>query len=116
MMRERTVFGLFCKNSMNFAQADLCVSYVTQRETGFCYSHGEFKSVQRRMIMTKITKDMKIGELLRISTDFIPTLMSIGMHCLGCPSSQMETIEQACLVHGVDPDALVEKLNQQLEA
>lgn len=62
-----------------------------------------------------ITKDMRIGELLRISPAFAPTLLSIGMHCLGCPSSQMETIEQACMVHGVDPDKLVEKLNKQLE-
>lgn len=57
------------------------------------------------------TKDSLIGEILREKPDAAPILMSIGMHCLGCPSSQMETIEQACMVHGVPVEALLEKLN-----
>ena len=40
-----------------------------------------------------------------------PIFLSIGMHCLGCPSSRGETVEQACMVHGVDVDALLDKLN-----
>jgi len=61
--------------------------------------------------MTQITKDTMIGELLNIDEEVAPILLEIGMHCLGCPSSQMETIEEAAAVHGYDPDMLVEKIN-----
>ena len=55
--------------------------------------------------MATITKDTMIGELLNIDMQAAaPVLLSIGMHCLGCPSSQMETIEEAAAVHGVDAD------------
>ncbi|MBQ7678033.1 MAG: DUF1858 domain-containing protein [Lachnospiraceae bacterium] len=64
--------------------------------------------------MAKIGKDTMIGELLQIDTDLAPILMGIGMHCLGCPSSQMETVEEAAMVHGIDPDDLVEELNSFL--
>ena len=65
--------------------------------------------------MARITKDTIIGELLRIDENIAPILLNIGMHCLGCPSSQMETIEEAALVHGIDPDDLVEDINGFLE-
>ncbi len=61
--------------------------------------------------MAKITKDTIIGEILDIAPDTAPIFLSIGMHCLGCPASRGETVEQACMVHGVDVDALVEELN-----
>lgn len=61
--------------------------------------------------MAAITRQTKIGELLQIDQDVAPILLNIGMHCLGCPSSQMETIEEAAMVHGVDADQLVETLN-----
>ena len=64
--------------------------------------------------MQKINKDMKIGELLKIDGGFAPLLLEIGMHCLGCPSSQNETIEEACHVHNTSADALVDKLNAHL--
>ena len=57
-----------------------------------------------------------IGELLQIDENVAPILLNIGMHCLGCPSSQMETIEQAAMVHGIDPDMLVDEINNFLEA
>lgn len=57
----------------------------------------------------KITKETLIGELLRINEGVAPILMGIGMHCLGCPASQGESIAEACMVHGVDPDELVKK-------
>ena len=61
-----------------------------------------------------INKNMTIGELL-ITNDLIaPMLMSAGMHCLGCPSSQMETLEEACMVHGIDCDTLVSQINEIL--
>jgi hybrid cluster-associated redox disulfide protein len=65
--------------------------------------------------MAKVTKDTMIGELLQIDSSIAPMLLEIGMHCLGCPSSQMETIEEAAMVHGIEPDALVEDINNYLE-
>ncbi len=62
----------------------------------------------------KVTKDMTIGELLMESELAAPILMRAGMHCLGCPSSQMETLEEACMVHGIDIDVLVAQLNEIL--
>lgn len=59
----------------------------------------------------QVTKDTLIGEALQMSMDIAPVLMGIGMHCLGCPASQGESIADACMVHGVDPDELVEKIN-----
>ena len=64
--------------------------------------------------MAKVTKDTMIGELLQINADVAPLLLNIGMHCLGCPSSQMETIEEAAMVHGIDCDELVQKINEYL--
>lgn len=67
--------------------------------------------------MAQVTKETMIGELLSIDMDAAaPVLMDIGMHCLGCPASQMETIEQAAAVHGVDADELVKMLNEKLDA
>lgn len=64
--------------------------------------------------MAQVTKSTMIGELLQIDADVAPVLLNIGMHCLGCPSSQMETIEEAAMVHGIEPDALVNEINQFL--
>ena len=58
-----------------------------------------------------ISKSTTIGELLVTFPESAPILMEIGMHCLGCPSSQMETIEEAAMVHGLDPDDLVVEIN-----
>lgn len=58
-----------------------------------------------------ITKDMTIGEILRIDDRLIPVLLETGMHCLGCPSAQGESLEEACYVHGTDADAIVAKMN-----
>ena len=64
----------------------------------------------------QVTRDTKIGELLRIDADVAPILLSIGMHCLGCPASQNETIEEAAAVHGVNADELVAALNEKINA
>lgn len=58
-----------------------------------------------------IEKTMKIGELLETAPEKAEILLEAGMHCLGCPASQGETIEEACAVHGIDVDELVKKLN-----
>ncbi len=64
--------------------------------------------------MQLITKSMIIGEILQINPAFTPILLNSGMHCLGCPSSQVESLEDACAVHGLDVDVLVNKLNEYL--
>lgn len=66
--------------------------------------------------MAQITKETMIGELLNIDADVAPILLNIGMHCLGCPSSQMETIAEAAMVHGLDPDDLVSTINNFLSS
>lgn len=59
----------------------------------------------------KISKDMTIVEILEVAEEKAQILMDAGMHCLGCPASQAETLEEACEVHGIDVDELLEKLN-----
>ncbi len=59
----------------------------------------------------EITKDSTIGDILDEDSSLASYFIEMGMHCLGCPSARAETIEQACMVHGVDVDELVEKLN-----
>ena len=62
----------------------------------------------------EVTKDTLIGEILDADRTTAEYFLEMGMHCLGCPSSQMETIEEAAMVHGIDPDALVNKINDFL--
>ena len=61
--------------------------------------------------MSGITKDMTIGEILVNDQNVVPVLLEAGMHCLGCPASQMETLEEAAAVHGIDIDELMAKIN-----
>ena len=67
------------------------------------------------LIMAQITKDTIIGDILDIDETTAPIFLSIGMHCLGCPASRGETVEQACMVHGVDPDELIAKVNEHIK-
>lgn len=60
--------------------------------------------------MADITKDMTIGEILRINPAVAPVLMEAGMHCLGCPSAQGESLEEAAMVHGMDIEELMGKI------
>lgn len=64
----------------------------------------------------RVSKETLIGELLQIDQDIAPILFGIGMHCLGCPASQMESLEEAAMVHGINPDDLVEEINNFLES
>ncbi len=65
--------------------------------------------------MQTITKETTIGDILNIKPAAIPVLMEIGMHCIGCPASQGETVEEAAMVHGVDVDELVRRMNEAEE-
>ena len=64
----------------------------------------------------KIEKDTIIGDVLDIAPQSAPLFFAIGMHCLGCPASRGETVEQACMVHGVDVDDLLQQVNAMIAA
>lgn len=65
--------------------------------------------------MAAVTKDTIIGDILDMDKTTAPFFMEMGMHCLGCPASRGETLEQACMVHGVDPEEMVKKLKAHME-
>lgn len=64
--------------------------------------------------MATITKDMTIAQAIAMDQNIIPVLFEIGMHCLGCPSAQAETLEEAAMVHGLDPDDLMDRISAQI--
>ncbi len=64
----------------------------------------------------QITQETTIGYLIMNAPEVAPILMEIGMHCLGCPSAQGETLQEAAMVHGIDPELLVAKINAFLAA
>ena len=64
----------------------------------------------------QVTRETIIGDILDMDQSTAPYFMEIGMHCLGCPASRGETVEQACMVHGVDPDAFLAQVNHFIEA
>ena len=68
------------------------------------------------MASVTITKDMTMGELLDINQGLAPVLMAGGMHCIGCPSAQMETVEEAAYVHGIEPELLITRVNAFVDA
>lgn len=66
--------------------------------------------------MTEVTKNTTIGDILDADRGTSVFFLQMGMHCLGCPASRGETIEEACMVHGVDSDELVTKINEYLSS
>lgn len=66
--------------------------------------------------MAQVSKDMRIGDLLKVDSNIALLLMRAGMHCIGCPSAQGETLEEAAVVHGLDADALEKQINAFLAA
>lgn len=71
------------------------------------------KKLEIKMDKKLVTKKMKIGEILAMNEENAIILMGFGMHCCGCPMSQGETLEQACAVHGLDVDFVVDRLNNK---
>ena len=61
-----------------------------------------------------VNKEMTIAEIIRLDEGIIPILLGSGMHCIGCPSAQGESLEEACMVHGIEVDALVDAINEHL--
>lgn len=66
--------------------------------------------------MAKVTQDMIIADILKLDKGTVPILLNIGLHCLGCPSSSGETLAEACAIHGVDVEKIVQELNNYLES
>ena len=66
--------------------------------------------------MAQVSKDMLIGELIRLDPNVAPILMRAGMHCLGCPSAQMESLAEAAMVHGLDCDELLQDIHDYLQS
>ena len=64
--------------------------------------------------MATVTKDTLIGDILDMDRDTAPYFLEMGMHCLGCPSARGESLEEACMVHGVDVNELIEKISKHL--
>ena len=64
--------------------------------------------------MATVTKDTLIGDILDMDRDTAPYFLEMGLHCLGCPSARGESLEEACMVHGVDVNELIEKINKHL--
>lgn len=71
---------------------------------------------EKKTAVKQVTRETIIGDILDMDQTTAPYFMEIGMHCLGCPASRGETIEEACEVHGVDCDELIVKLNEHLAA
>lgn len=67
-------------------------------------------------MVKEVTKEMYIGQVLQLNPGLAEILMEAGMHCLGCPSSQMESVEDAAMVHGFNVDDLINKLNTYLKS
>lgn len=97
---------LFLKNVIKFFHKD-CKKYVRMNQK--INGTKTFRVFEGGKIM--IEKTTKIGELLEIAPEKANILLDAGMHCLGCPASQAETLEEACMVHGIDVEELLEKLN-----
>ena len=66
--------------------------------------------------MARVTKDTTIGEAIQYDAGIVSILMGAGMHCVGCPSSAGETLEEAAMVHGIDSDMLVEEIQSYLQS
>lgn len=64
--------------------------------------------------MAQVSKDMIIADIINVDQGLIPILMASGMHCIGCPSAQGESLEEAAMVHGIPADELIGKLNEYL--
>ncbi len=64
--------------------------------------------------MAQVSKDMTIAAIINVDQGIVPILLASGMHCIGCPSSQGESLEEAAMVHGMDPDQLLATINEYL--
>lgn len=82
--------------------------------------HWELTAVHvmalKEAVMAKVNGDMIIMDVLRLDRTTAPIFMQHGMHCLGCPSASGESIQDACMVHGIDAQKLIDALNAHMGA
>lgn len=76
------------------------------------FADNKSKGREGMRLIMKINKDTKIGELMDEAPEKVDILLQAGMHCIGCPASQDETIEEACMVHGIDVEEIIEEINK----
>ena len=103
-------------NTSSACTKEKAIVYIItdKRENKWSDYNNTIDNKKEEKNMAQVTGDTMIGELLQIDENIAPILLNIGMHCLGCPSSQMETIEQAAMVHGIEPQSLVDEINDFL--
>ena len=102
----KSIQKAFVKIVYNYGQKGKLIAYFIGRDY-----NNTIDNKKEEKNMAQVTGDTMIGELLQIDENIAPILLNIGMHCLGCPSAQMETLGEAAMVHGIDADLLVEKIN-----
>ena len=90
--------------------------YTISVKCNFRGTAVSLKAFFERIFKMKVTKETLIGDILDFDVETAQFFFEIGMHCLGCPHSRGESIEDACAVHGTDADALVKKINEFLES
>ena len=105
-----TIPGFLSPNVVNVLVENFGIAGIQSVEEDMELFFGEEANKENEN--GKINKDVLIGELLSNHPEVAPVLMEIGMHCLGCPASQMESLEEAAMVHGVNVDDLVNKINE----
>ena len=91
----------------------MCIEKTQQRQYN---TNRIYLEIQEVIPMAMVTKSTTIGEVLARDINTAQFFINIGMHCLGCPHSQGESIEEACMVHGTDADQLVEEINNYFQS
>lgn len=92
------------------------ITPIFEREENKTESSNKKKTgAKKKDTEAKITKKATFSELIQSHPEAVEPLMEAGMHCIGCPASQFETIEEGAMMHGLDPDELVEKINQKIK-
>ena len=124
-LRSNDGEGKVAKNCVNYLQKYLVIGYsIKERPYAATLSGQKGKNIMFDIFnmlkkneenkTMQVTRETIIGDILDMDQTTAPYFMEIGMHCLGCPASRGETIAEACEVHGVDCDELLEKLNAHL--
>ena len=91
----------------------MCIEKTQRRQYN---TNRIYLEIQEVIPMAMVTKSTTIGEVLARDINTAQFFINIGMHCLGCPHSQGESIEEACMVHGTDADQLVEEINNYFQS
>jgi hybrid cluster-associated redox disulfide protein len=100
-----------CRNKTGVAKKEELEYNCSESE-----NRNQIHFIQEESVMAQVTKDTLIGEAIRIDEGIVPILMGAGMHCIGCPASQGESLAEAAMVHGIDADSLVNAVNEYLAA